>query len=142
MIKKNLEEFKKFIERGNVLDLAVGVIIGGAFSSIVTSLVNNILTPIIGLFMGGVNFSNLAITFKNTRIEYGAFIQSIIDFLIVAFCIFAIIKFINKITHLKKKEEAKEEVAEIKKSDEVLLLEEIRDLLKKESKTKRTKKEK
>lgn len=142
MIKKNLEEFKKFIERGNVLDLAVGVIIGGAFSSIVTSLVNNILTPIIGLFMGGVNFSNLAITFRNTRIEYGAFIQSIIDFLIVAFCIFAIIKIINKLTHLKKKEEEKkEEVA--KKSDEVLLLEEIRDLLKKENKPKtKTKKEK
>lgn len=144
MIKKNLEEFKKFIERGNVLDLAVGVIIGGAFSSIVTSLVNNILTPIIGLFMGGVNFSNLAITFRNTRIEYGAFIQSIIDFLIVAFCIFAIIKFINKITHLHKHEEKKsEEVAEVKKSEEVLLLEEIRDLLKKENTKKvKSKKEK
>lgn len=126
-MKKVVKEFKEFIARGNVLDLAVGVIIGGAFSSIVTSLVNNILTPILGLILGGVNFSNLAITFKNTRIEYGAFIESIIDFLIVAFCLFIVIKFINKISNLKKKEEKK---VEPKKSEEVLLLEEIRDLLK------------
>lgn len=140
MIKKNVEEFKKFIARGNVIDLAVGVIIGGAFSSIVTSLVNNILTPILGLVLGGADFSNLAITFKDTRIEYGAFIQSVIDFLIVAVCIFALVKFINKIMHLKKKEE--EKPAEPKKSAEVLLLEEIRDLLKEEKKTKTTKKKK
>ena len=128
-MKKNIDEFKKFIARGNVIDLAVGVIIGGAFSSIVTSLVNNILTPILGLVLGGVDFSNLSITFRDTKIEYGAFIQSIIDFLIIAICIFIIIKFINKITHLKKKEE--ENVKESpKKSNEVLLLEEIRDLLK------------
>lgn len=126
-MKKTISEFKKFIARGNVVDLAIGVIIGGAFSSIVTSLVNNILTPILGLILGGVNFSNLAITFKNTRIEYGAFIESIIDFLIVAFCLFIVIKFINKISNLKKKEEKK---VEPKKSEEVLLLEEIRDLLK------------
>lgn len=143
MIKKNIEEFKKFIARGNVLDLAVGVIIGGAFSSIVTSLVNNILTPIIGLVLGGVNFSNLAITFRNTRIEYGAFIQSVIDFLIVAFCIFMIVKFVNRLMNIKKKEEIKEEIKEAaKKSDEVLLLEEIRDLLKNNNKTKSVKKEK
>ena len=140
MIKKNVEEFKKFIARGNVIDLAVGVIIGGAFSSIVTSLVNNILTPILGLVLGGADFSNLAITFKNTRIEYGAFIQSVIDFLIVAICIFALVKFINKIMHLKKKEE--EKPAEPKKSAEVLLLEEIRDLLKEENKSKTNKKKK
>lgn len=136
MIKKNVEEFKKFIARGNVIDLAVGVIIGGAFSSIVTSLVNNILTPILGLLLGGVDFSNLAITFKDTNIEYGAFLQSIIDFLIVAICIFALVKIINKIMHLKKNEEEK---AAPKKSDEVLLLEEIRDLLKTESKSKKAK---
>ncbi|MCI9281417.1 MAG: large-conductance mechanosensitive channel protein MscL [Bacilli bacterium] len=140
MIKKNIEEFKKFIARGNVIDLAIGVIIGGAFSSIVTSLVNNILTPILGLVLGGADFSNLAITFKNTRIEYGAFIQSVIDFLIVAICIFALVKFINKIMHLKKKEE--EKPAEPKKSAEVLLLEEIRDLLKEENKSKTNKKKK
>ena len=128
-MKKNIEEFKKFIARGNVIDLAVGVIIGGAFSSIVTSLVNNILTPIIGLVLGGVDFSSLSLTFRDTKIEYGAFIQSIIDFLIIAICIFTIVKIINKIIHIKKKEEEK---AVPKKSDEVLLLEEIRDLLKSE----------
>lgn len=122
-----LKEFKKFIARGNVLDLAVGVIVGGAFSSIVTSLVNNIFTPIIGLVLGGVNFSNLSITFRDTKIMYGAFIQSIIDFLIVAFCLFLIVKMVNKITH-KKEEEKKEELP--KKSDELKALEEIRDLLK------------
>ncbi len=136
MIKKNIQEFKKFIARGNVLDLAVGVIIGGAFSSIVTSLVNNILTPIIGLVLGGVDFSSLAITFKDTRIEYGAFIQSIIDFLIVAFCIFTIVKIINKFMHFHKKEEEKKEPV---KSAEVILLEEIRDLLKEEKSTKKSK---
>ena len=139
-MKKFLEEFKAFALRGNVIDLAVGVIIGGAFSSIVTSLVNNILTPILGLVLGGADFSNLAITFKDTRIEYGAFIQSVIDFLIVAVCIFALVKFINKIMHLKKKEE--EKPAEPKKSAEVLLLEEIRDLLKEENKSKTNKKKK
>lgn len=128
-MKKNIEEFKKFIARGNVMDLAVGVIIGGAFSSIVTSLVNNILTPILGLILGGVDFSNLSITFRDTKIEYGAFIQNIIDFLIIAICIFIIVKIINKIMHIKKKEEEK---VEPKKSEEVILLEEIRDLLKSE----------
>lgn len=128
-MKKNIEEFKKFIARGNVIDLAVGVIIGGAFSSIVTSLVDNILTPILGLVLGGVDFSSLSITFRDTKIEYGAFIQSIIDFLIIAICIFTIVKIINKIIHIKKKEEEK---VVPKKSDEVLLLEEIRDLLKSE----------
>lgn len=128
-MKKNIEEFKKFIARGNVIDLAVGVIIGGAFSSIVTSLVDNILTPILGLVLGGVDFSSLSITFRDTKIEYGAFIQSIIDFLIIAICIFTIVKIINKIIHIKKKEEEK---VVSKKSEEVLLLEEIRDLLKSE----------
>lgn len=100
-----LKEFKKFIARGNVLDLAVGVIVGGAFSSIVTSLVNNIFTPIIGLILGGIDFSNLSITFRDTKIMYGAFIQSVIDFLIVAFCLFIVVKFVNRITTKKKKEE-------------------------------------
>ncbi len=137
MFKKNLQEFKTFIARGNVMDLAVGVIVGGAFSSIVTSLVNNILTPIIGLIIGGKDFSNLAITFKDTQIQYGAFIQSIIDFLIIAFCIFIMVKVVNKIMHLKKKEEEKKpEPPAPAKTPEVELLEEIRDLLKKETKTK------
>lgn len=121
-----LKEFKKFIARGNVLDLAVGVIVGGAFSSIVTSLVNNIFTPIIGLILGGIDFSNLSITFRDTKIMYGAFIQSVIDFLIVAFCLFIVVKFVNRITTKKKKE------AEVKdtKSAELKTLEEIRDILK------------
>lgn len=123
-----LKEFKKFIARGNVLDLAVGVIVGGAFSSIVTSLVNNIFTPLIGLVLGGLDFSALSITFRDTKIMYGAFIQSVIDFLIVAFCLFIIVKFVNKLSHKKTEEKKKEEP---KKSEELKTLEEIRDLLKK-----------
>lgn len=122
-------EFKKFIARGNVLDLAVGVIVGGAFSSIVTSLVNNIFTPLIGLVVGGVDFSNLSITFKDTKIMYGAFIQSVIDFLIVAFCLFVVVRTVNKIT--RKKEEVK-----AAKSAELKTLEEIRDILKNDVRSK------
>ena len=120
------KEFKKFIARGNVLDLAVGVLVGGAFSSIVTSLVNNIFTPIIGLIVGGVDFSSLSITFKDTKIMYGAFIQSVIDFLIVAFCLFLVVKAVNKVTHKDKNEEPKKPV----ESAELKTLKEIRDLLK------------
>ena len=120
-----LKEFKKFIARGNVLDLAVGVIVGGAFSSIVTSLVNNIFTPIIGLIVGGVDFSSLSITFRDTKIMYGAFIQSVIDFLIVAFCLFIVVKTVNKVTHKQEEKPAKPA-----KSEELKTLEEIRDLLK------------
>lgn len=118
-----LKEFKKFIARGNVLDLAVGVIVGGAFSSIVSSLVNNIFTPILGLIMGGIDFSNLSITFRDTKIMYGAFIQSIIDFLIVAFCLFLVVKATNKI-NIKREEPKK-----VTKSEELKVLEQIRDLL-------------
>lgn len=131
-----LKEFKEFIKRGNVMDLAVGVIVGGAFSSIVTSLVNNILTPILGIFLGGIDFSSLSLTFQDATIQYGLFIQSIIDFLIIAFCIFILIKIINKIIHVGKKEE-KELPKPIIKKEEVILLEEIRDLLKTQ-KTKKT----
>ena len=120
------KEFKKFIARGNVLDLAVGVIVGGAFSSIVTSLVNNIFTPVIGLIVGGVDFSSLSITFRDTKIMYGAFIQSIIDFLIVAFCLFIVVKAVNKVTHKKEEKEPKKAV----ESAELKTLKEIRDLLK------------
>ncbi len=120
-----LKEFKKFIARGNVLDLAVGVIVGGAFSSIVTSLVNNIFTPVIGLIVGGVDFSSLSITFRDTKIMYGAFIQSVIDFLIVAFCLFIVVKAVNKVTHKKE-----EKPAVPAKSAELKTLEEIRDILK------------
>lgn len=91
-----LKEFKEFAMRGNVLDLAVAVIIGGAFGKIITSLVNDVLMPLIGLAMGGINFSDLAITVGAAVIKYGAFIQSIIDFLIVAFVIFMIVRAMNR----------------------------------------------
>lgn len=130
-MKKIIEEFKKFISRGNVLDLAIGVIVGSAFTGIVNSLVNNILTPIIGLVLGGVNFSGLSITIGESSIMYGAFIQSVIDFLITAFCIFIIVKFVNKLTSIRKgKEVKKEEEKKPTKPADIELLEEIRDILK------------
>ena len=119
-----IKEFKEFISRGNVLDLAVGVIIGGAFNKIVTSLVDNILMPIIGLILGGINFSGLSFKIKDAEIAYGLFIQNIVDFLIVALCIFVVVKAMSK---FKKKEEA----APAEPSEEILLLREIRDSLKK-----------
>lgn len=125
MVKKGASDFKVFISRGNVVDMAVGVIIGGAFGKIVTSLVNDVLMPFVGILIGGVDFSELSITIGDIKILYGSFIQTIIDFLIIAFCIFMIVKLFEK---FKKKEE----VAMPKKSDEVVILEEIRDLLKKD----------
>lgn len=132
ILMKEVNEFKTFISRGNVVDMAVGVIIGGAFGKIVTSLVNDVLMPLIGTLMGGINFSGLSIKIKDASIAYGLFIQSIIDFLIIAVCIFTMVKVFEK---FKVKEEKKEEKKEeSKKTDEVLLLEEIRDLLKKKTK--------
>lgn len=125
---KTLKEFKTFISKGNVVDLAVGVIIGSAFGKIVSSLVNDILMPIIGIIIGGIDFSNLTIQIKDATIKYGVFIQNIIDFLIVAFCIFIFIKLINKVS--KKEEEKKEEVV----SEETKILTEIRDILKEKNK--------
>ena len=125
---KGASEFKEFIMQGNVVDLAVGVIIGGAFGKIVTSLVDDILMPIIGVVIGGIDFTGLSVEVADAKIMYGSFIQQIVDFLIVAFCIFLFIKAIGKFT--KKKEEAVEEAVEEAKSEEVALLEEIRDLLK------------
>lgn len=132
-MKKILKEFKEFIARGNVVDLAVGVIVGSAFGKIVTSLVNDILMPIIGVILGGIDFTNLTLKFNDATIYYGNFIQNVIDFLIVAFCIFIFVKAINALTEKAKKKEGKKEKASVK-SDEVILLEEIRDLLKKKTK--------
>lgn len=132
-VKENkfLKEFKEFISRGNVVDLAVGVIIGGAFGKIVTSVVNDILMPVIGVIIGGIDFKGLKLPIGDAEILYGNFIQNVIDFLIVAACIFVFVKVINKFFSKKEEEEIKEEVpAEPVKSEEVLLLEEIRDLLK------------
>ena len=133
-----IKEFKEFISRGNVIDLAVGVIMGGAFGKIVTSLVNDIIMPLVGALIGGINFTNLSITIKDSKIMYGSFIQNIVDFLIIAVCIFVMVKIVNKLNNLhKKKEEVEEKIEEVKKPDDVLLLEEIRDLLKKEKNTKK-----
>lgn len=125
---KELSAFKKFISRGNVIDMAVGVIIGGAFGKIVTSLVNDIIMPLIGLALGKINFASLMFKIGETKIKYGAFIQTIVDFLIVAFCIFVVIQIFEKFK--KKEAEKPEEPPAIVKSDEAILLEEIRDLLK------------
>ncbi|MBP3038528.1 large-conductance mechanosensitive channel protein MscL [Bacillaceae bacterium Marseille-Q3522] len=113
-------EFKKFAMRGNVIDLAVGVIIGAAFGKIVTSLVNDIIMPIVGLLIGKINFAGLSVW----GIKYGSFLQSVIDFLIIAFSIFLFIRLINRIS--RKQEEQKQ--TPVKDSKEKLL-EEIRDLL-------------
>ena len=124
---KVFKEFKEFISRGNVLDLAVGVIIGGAFGKIVSSLVNDIIMPIIGILIGGLDFSSLTFKFKDVTLNYGLFIQNIIDFLIIALCIFMFVKVINKISNLKKK---KEEVKKEEPSEEIILLREINKNLK------------
>ena len=124
-----LKEFKDFAMKGNVMDMAVGVIIGGAFGKIVSSLVDDILMPAIGMLTGGVDFSNLAVKLgageTAAMLKYGMFIQNIIDFLIIALCIFMMIKAMNKL--IKKKEEAP---APAEPGAEEKLLGEIRDLLK------------
>ncbi len=128
-----LAEFKTFISRGNVLDMAVGVIIGGAFTAIVNSLVSDILTPVIGTLLVGVNFNNLGITIpwgNQPYINFGSFIQNIITFLLTALCLFIIIKTINS---FKRKEEAKP-AEPPKPTKEEELLTEIRDLLKEQAK--------
>ncbi len=125
-MSKFLNEFKDFAMRGNVMDMAVGVIIGGAFGKIVSSLVDDVLMPVIGILTGGIDFKELAFTIGDANIKYGMFIQNIIDFLIIALCIFTMIKIMNKAS--KKKEE--EPAAEPEPSTEEKLLGEIRDLLK------------
>ncbi len=135
---KMVKEFKAFISRGNVLDLAVGVIIGGAFGKIVSSLVSDIIMPVIGIISGGVDFSSLSVTVGGqmvngvmeggATIAYGMFMQNIIDFLIIALCVFFIIKLMSSFKKKKKEEEAV--AAPPEPSREERLLEEIRDLLK------------
>lgn len=127
---KELGAFKKFISRGNVVDMAVGVIIGGAFGKIVTSLVNDIVMPLIGLALGKLDFAALSVKIGESEIKYGSFIQTIVDFLIVAFCIFVVIEIFEKFKKKEKEEAKPEESPAIVKSDEAILLEEIRDLLK------------
>ncbi|OZS77494.1 large-conductance mechanosensitive channel [Tetzosporium hominis] len=123
------QDFKAFAFKGNVLELAIAVVIGAAFGKIVASLVENIITPLIGLVMGGVDFSGLAVTVGEANVKYGAFIQSIIDFLIIAFVIFLFIRLLGK---LKRKEDIKPEEGPTIDSKEELLIE-IRDLLKQQN---------
>ena len=130
-----LKEFRDFINRGNVIDLAVGVIIGGAFNKIISSLVNDLIMPVVGIILGGIDFTNLEITIPNflggssaAHLRYGNFIQNVVDFLIVACCVFIFIRIINKFTAKKEAEAATEPT-----TDEKILtvLEEIRDQRKK-----------
>ena len=131
---KLVDEFKAFVMRGNVVDMAVGVIIGAAFGKIVTSLVNDIFMPIIGMIIGNVDFTSLEIKIgepvegvEQAAIKYGMFIQEIVNFLIIALCIFMVIKLINK---AKKKKDEEPAPAPEPTKEEVLLTE-IRDALKK-----------
>ena len=140
-MKKFFDEFKKFISRGNVVDMAVGVIVGSAFTAIVNSLVKDVVTPFIGVLTGGVDFTQMKYVITpateeiaEVAILYGNFIQAIVNFLIIAFVVFCMVKLINNMR--AKLEEEKEEAPAApaeppKPSDEVLLLTEIRDLLKK-----------
>ena len=127
-----IKEFKEFAMKGNVMDMAVGVIIGGAFGKIVSSLVDDVLMPIVGKLTGGVDFTSLAVTLGEgenaAKISYGNFIQNVVDFLIVAFCIFLMLKGINKLN--RKKEEEAPAPEEPKGPTQEELLAEIRDLLK------------
>lgn len=124
-MKSFIEEFKAFAMKGNVVDLAVAVVIGAAFGKIVSSLVDNIITPVMGLILGGIDFSGLAYVVGDAEITYGVFIQSIVDFLIVALVIFLAIKALNR---LQRKENEKPEEEKIKEpSEDILLLREIRD---------------
>ena len=120
-----VKEFKEFAMKGNVMDMAVGVIIGGAFGKIVTSLVDDVLMPIIGMITGGVDFNGLVAKVGDATIKYGTFIQNIIDFLIIALCIFCMIKAMNK---LKKQEEPAPEAPAGPTTEE--LLADIKDILK------------
>lgn len=140
MEKKGIiAEFKEFITRGNVMDMAVGIIIGGAFTAIVTSLVNDLLMPIIGAIFGGIDFTSLkyviraadeAAGIEEAAIRYGSFIQAIVNFLLIAIVIFLLVRGLNKLRR-KKEEPAPEPAPDPEPSEEVKLLTEIRDALKK-----------
>ncbi len=134
-MKKFIDEFKEFISRGNVLDMAVGVVIGSAFTAIVNSLVNDIITPLIGVIIGGLDFSGLSIHVGDANVGYGSFIQAVINFLIISFVIFCIIRSFNKLANLNKVKEEEAPAAPEAPAEDVLLLREIRDLLATEKKS-------
>jgi len=121
-------EFKKFAMKGNVLDLAVGVVIGAAFGKIVSSLVDDMIMPLVGLLMGGVDFTNLTVKIGEAELKYGQFLQNVVDFLIVAFSIFLFVRVMNKYVKRKETEKENKPAPAVDKNTE--LLTEIRDLLK------------
>ncbi len=125
-MKKFLQEFKTFAMRGNVMDLAVGVIVGGAFSSITNSLINDIIMPIVGIFVSQASFADLTLSVGGAVITYGNFIQAVLNFVILAFVVFCMVKAVNRVAHTQKKEEAPPPAP----THEEKLLTEIRDLLK------------
>lgn len=130
-MKKFISEFKEFAIKGNALDLAIGVIIGAAFKAIVDSIVNDVIMPFVGILAGGKDFTNLMFKIGDAEIKYGALIQTAVNFFIVAFCLFVFVKLVNKMKDSvvsKKKAEEEQKPAPVK-SDEVVLLEEIRDAL-------------
>lgn len=127
-MKGFINEFKAFAVRGNVVDLAVAVVIGAAFGKIVSSLVDNIIMPLVGVLLGGISFTSLSAEVGSASVTYGVFIQSVVDFIIVAFVIFLVVKAINKASTLGEEEEQKEEKP-AEPSEEVKLLREIRDQL-------------
>lgn len=129
-MKTFFEEFKKFALRGNAVDLAVGIVTGAAFTAVTNSLVNNILTPPIGLLVGGIDFSNLGVTLGGDAVlEYGLFIQAIVNFVITAFALFLLVRFINRLTQIAREEQQDGVQPPEQKSPELQVLEEIRDLL-------------
>lgn len=128
-MKSFFNEFKEFIARGDVMSMAIGIIIGGAFTAIVNSLVNDVVTPLLGIILGGLDFTGIAITVGSANLMVGKFIQAVITFLLTALVIFSIIKTINGIFK-KKEEEAVEEPAEPEIPADIQLLTEIRDMLK------------
>lgn len=124
------EEFRQFINRGNVVDLAVAVVMGAAFTAIVNALANDMIMPFIGVLLGGIDFSSLALTIGEATIAYGKFIQAVINFLIIALVLFLIVRTINQVQRQFTKEQDKNAIPPPKPSTEEKLLTEIRDLLK------------
>ena len=128
-MKAFFEEFKKFIARGNVMDLAVGVMIGGAFNAITTSLINDVIMPLLGIFTGSISFAALSLTVNGAIIAYGNFIQAVLNFLVMAFVVFCLVRTINRL-HRKKEAAPAAPPAPPEPSNEEKLLTEFRDLLK------------
>ncbi len=129
-MKNFLKEFETFAVRGNAIDLAIGVVIGAAFGQITNALSTNILTPFVGLFLGGYDFSTLSVTLLgDAELQYGLFLQAVLNFILIAFALFLLVKLINRLTRRKKEEEQKATPVE---SEELRVLKEIRDSIRKE----------